>query len=521
MASAVEHNVPSPASSSRRIVSNALVLFVRMFFLTIINLYSVRIVLKGLGETDYGIYSTVVSVITSSAFISGVLALSVQRFLSFSIGKREDGRLQDIFSASMNISLTLALVVLVAFEVAGTWFVANYLTIPADRMTATLQAFQFALFAFIFSLLQIPYTAAIFAHEDMGRYALVSTVECLLKLVAAYLMQSTSSDHLVFYSALLLAVSVISFSSYFLIGRHCYQECRYHKVKTPNLYKELLSFSGWSFLGPAASMGMIQGNMILLNIFFGPLVNTAFGIALQINSAFNSLCNCIVIAMRPAMIKAYADNSTLYLTRLFNISNKLILYSLIAIGIPFMLEMDTVLELWLGDVSATTILFSRLIICYIMVLAMNSPITTIIQAIGRVKEYHLHVESITLLCIPVTLLLFLFHFPAWSVFGSMVCVCAVAHVVRLVCLRRYYKGFSIRQYVVSLCLPAIIIGLLIITALLFLHFSLEQYMMLCLFTVFAVSPVLVFTFVYVVGLNHDERKLIRQFIASKFVRWNR
>ena len=516
-----ENNVPLPSSSSKRIVSNALVLFVRMFFLTLINLYSVRIILKGLGDTDYGLYSTVTGVITSSAFVSSVLALSVQRFLSYAIGTRDNQKLLDIFSASMNITLALTAIVLIVFEVGGTWFVANELTIPAERMTATLQAYQFTLFAFIFSLLQIPYTAAIFAHEDMGIYALVSTVECILKLAAAYLMMNTTPDHLAFYSFLLLIVSIITFATYLLIGRYRYCECRYHKVKTAGLHKELLSFSGWSFLGPLANMGMIQGNIILLNIFFGPLINTAFGIALQINNAFNTLCNCIVIAMRPAMIKSYADNSFKYLTRLFNISNKLLLYSLIAIGLPFLLEMDTVLEIWLGKVSETTLLFSRLIICYIVVLGMNAPITTIIQATGRVKEYHLRVESFTLLCVPITLIFFLLHLPAWTVFGSMVGICVIAHVIRLICLRQYYKGFSIREYLMSLCLPAFVICLLAVTASLLLHFCLEQNTTLRLLMVFTISPALVVMFVYLGGISHDERIIIRQFITTKLNLWHR
>ena len=522
MASAVENNVPSPTSSSKRIVSNAMVLFFRMFFLTLINLYAVRIVLKGLGEVDYGIYSAVVGFITTSTFVSSVLALSIQRFYSFSIGKGEHDKLRDIFSTSTNIAVALTVVVLLVFEVGGTWIVANHLTIPTGRMAATLQTYQFALFTFVFSLLQIPYTAAIFAHEDMGIYAIISSVECILKLGAAYLMSGSSLDHLPFYSSLLLFVAIAVMCSYVMIGRSRYQECRYNKVRTAGLHKELLSFSSWTFLGTAANVGMMQGNTILLNLFFGPLMNYAFGIALQIYNAFTSLCNCIVLALRPAMIKSYADKNYTFLSKLFYIGNKLLFYTLITIGIPFMLEMDTILSLWLGQVSEATVLFSRLIIIYIICIAMNLPITTIVQATGKLRAYHLPVESVTLLCVPLTLFLFLLRCPAWSVFMSMVGVCLLAHVVRLYCLRRCYGLFSIRQYIVTFCLPAIVITLLAILTMLFLHTYFGHYTLIRLFIVFIASPALLFVLVLLIGISGEERVFIRQYVKyKKSTIWNR
>lgn len=516
MGNAADRSTSLKTTNSKRIVSNAMVLFVRMFILTIISLYAVRIVLAGLGETDYGIYNTVVGVITTSTFISSVLALSVQRFYSYSIGEGNIEKLKDIFPASMNIAMLLALTVLVIFEIVGVWLVGNQLTIPEERMSATMQAFQYALFSFVFSLLQIPFSAAIFAHEDMGIYALVSMVECFLKLGAAFLMsQSTSFDHLSYYAALLMLVSIAVMCSYMTISRKRYAECRYQKVRTNGLHKSLLSFSTWAFLGPLANVGIIQGNMILLNIFFGPLINASFGIALQINNAINSLSNCIIIAIRPALIKSYADNNIAYVTRLFYIANKLLYYGLIAIGIPLFFEMDTILHLWLNQVSETTVLFSRLIIIYMICMAMNAPITTIVQATGKVKEYHLPVESITLLCIPTTLVLFMLRYPAWSVFCSMTGICIIAHIVRLFCLRNCYASFSIRQYVISLCAPAIIITLLTSISVYALHSYILSHAPLRLASVVLGSIGLIICLTYSIGMNTYERLSIHQFITSK------
>ena len=516
MEKAYPHSATTQQSSSRHIASNALVLFVRMLILTLIGLYSVRIVLRGLGEVDYGIFNTVVGVITTSSLISSVLALSVQRFFSFYLGKQETGILRDIFSASTNISIVMVLAVFVIFEAVGLWFVSNHLTIPPERLSASLQAFQFALLSFTMSLIQIPYTAAIFAHEDMGIYAAISTVECLLKLGAAFLMSRSSSDHLAFYSFLLLLVSIAVLCCYVTMARKRYPECRYQKVKTRRLHHDLLYFSSWTFLGTAANVGIIQGNTILLNIFFGPVTNAAFAIALQINNAFSSLYNCIILALRPPMIKSYADNNYRYLDRLFYIGNKMLFFILISIGIPLIFEAETILKFWLDEqVSSSTILFSRLIIIYIICMALNLPITTIVQATGKLKDYHLPVEGITLMCFPVTLLLFLAGCPSWGVFVSIIGITLVAHVVRLFCLRRCYVSFSIRYYVKSFCLPAIFIGLLALTLAFFIHLVLSTQSLLRIGAITTAIPLFVIVLVYAMGISKEERDIIRQLILSR------
>ena len=517
MGMTVKNDTTPTNIGSKRIVSNAIVLFVRILVLTLISLYSVRIIINGLGEIDYGIYNTVIGIITTCTFISSVLALSVQRFYSFSLGKNQSDMISDVFSASTNISLIMAIVVLVIFETAGCWVIYNFLTIPDFRMAATLQAFQFALFAFILSLLQIPYTAAIFAHEDMRIYAIISTFECFSKLGAAYLMSMSSYDHLVFYSALLMAVSLLIMLCYVYIGKTRYSECKYQKVRTKGLYRRLLSFSSWTFLGTTANVGLIQGNTILLNIFFGPIMNAAFGIALQINNAFTSLNNCIVLALRPAMIKSYADNNYPYLNKLFYIGNKMLLYILIAIGIPFIVEMDVILHLWLGDqVSDTTILFARLMIIYTICMAMNLPITIVVQATGKLKQYHLPVETVTLMCVPLTALFFSLHLPAWSVFSSMIGICVISHIVRLFCLRHCYRFFSIRQYVSALCIPAIPIILIAFLFALIVHSHLRvQSITACFLTIVIATPLIIILLAYSMGISREERTIIRQFIKSK------
>lgn len=479
----------------------------RMFVLTIINLYTIRLILQGLGEEDYGIFNTIAGVVTATSVFSGVLALSIQRYYSFSIGKQDNQKLQEIFSASLCILIVLSIIIIFVLETLGLWFVNTQLVIPTNRIGAALWIYQFSIGILFCSIIQIPYTAAIFSHEHMGIYALISTIECILKLFIAFCIAFTSTDRLIFYVAGLLVVAVITMVLYATYGMHKYRECHYKRTNNKDLYKELLSFSGWTLFGSIAGTCMIQGNTILLNIYFGPIIVAAFSIALQINNAFNSLCNSMVLAFRPPMIKAYAENNYDYLNRLFSACNKFIFFILIAIAIPIIANMEVILSLWLGNATPNTVLFSRLIIVYIVLLAMHSPITIIMQASGHIKEYHLPVESITLLCLPLTWLIFRFGLPAHGVFFVMVLICLLAHLVRLVCLRHFYDHFSIRNYISSFIIPAIIIQLISSLTLYLILPSVENTYNSILISFLGI-PSIVFILTYLMGINAEERAII-------------
>lgn len=506
---------------SQRIATNSIVLFARMFFITIINLYSVRLVLEGLGAEDYGIFNAVAGVVMMSSFVSGVMELSVQRFYSVAMGRNDEKSLNEIFSISTKILFLLAAVLLLVFETVGIWFLETKLNIPESRMFATRFCFQFSLFAFLFSIMQIPFSSAIFAHENMGDYALISSIDCVLKVIIAYMLGVVVYDGLIFYSGGLLLVSFIVFSMYSVYCTRNYKECKYRRVKNASLARKLMSFSGWTLFGSVSKVCMIQGNTILLNIYFGPIVNVAFAISQQINNAFNALCNSMVLAMRPAMIKSYAEGSYGYLNMLFSVSNKFIYYVLLIVALPMISEMNTILHLWLGDsVTPQIVLFSRLVILYVVCLAMNNPITTIIQASGHIKYYHLSVESITLLCLPVSWLFFKLGFPAEYVFVSMIGVCVLTHFVRLVCLRHYYPEFSILNYFCSLCIPAMLITVAGCMFTYFLHGIAGGYILSAVLA-FILEPLVVGMLVYAFGLNRKEREAVSKMlkkISKKFVR---
>ena len=499
---------------SKRIASNTLALFARMLIITFVNLYTVRWVLSGLGTEDYGIFNAVAGVVTASTCVSSVLALSTQRFYSFAMGKGEQERLKEIFSVSLNIVMMIAFVLLVLFELAGPWLVSTQLTIPQERLEAAQWILQFSLFSFIFTLLQIPFIGAVFANENMGYYALISTIDCIVKLLIAYSIGMTGGDNLVYYGAALMLEAFMVMLLYVIIARRKYPECKYTIVKKKILYKELFSFSGWSFYGALAGVGMTQGSTIILNVFFGPIINAAFGIANQIYNAINTLTNSVVIAFRPAMIKAYSSNEKGYLEQLFFASSKAILYLLSMVLLPFIFEAETLLTLWLGECTPTMVLFAQLYAVYTICLALHNPITTIIQATGHIRKYSMYVESMTILCLPVSWLLFKLGMPPYFVFVTMIGLCILAHIIRLLMLQASISDLTVSKYLARLVLPGILI-ISITTLIVYCVEGLHTNWILQLLLSFAISAVSISILLYVIGISKKERSLIKELVNRK------
>lgn len=513
MSNTIYNNEVTP-SRNKRIAGNTAILFLRIFVLTMVNLYAVRILLERLGADDYGIFNAVAGVVTATAFINGALDITIQRFYSIALGKGDMKQMKDVFSASINIITGISVILFLVFEILGLWFINSHMTIPANRLYAANVSFHFAIVSFIITIAQIPFSAAILAHEDIKAYTILSTLDCFLRFASAFFIGYLLIDNLIFYNIGLMATAVIVFSGYIFYIRHNYAECRYNRVKDRKLTWQILSFSGWTMLGPVARVGMVQGNTILLNIFFGPVANVAFAIAMQINNAFGTLANCIILALRPPMIKAYAENNVQYLNNLFSASNKILFYLLLIVSVPFIMEMEAILKLWLNNaVTPQIVIFSQLIIVFVIVMAMNNPITIIIYAVGKIKEYHILVESITLLCLPLTWFMFKRGYQAHYVIYVMIGILGVAHIIRIICLKHIYKAFSVKQYILLLCIPATLTSIICFAAASRIHTTCENpFLRMVLETActLTISAILIYT----VGTTNKERELCNKFLKS-------
>lgn len=503
------------AVGSGRIAVNTALLYLRMMVVMAINLYAVRVVLAALGAVDYGIYDVVAGLVLLLSSASNVLATATQRFYAIALGEGLAGRFTAVFSTSVALYGLLSLAVLLLGETVGLWFVNAVLVIPAERLAAANVVYQFSLFTFIFGIVHIPFSSAIISHEDLGLYAAVSVAESVAKLGAALLLSRLPADALPTYAAALMVVALLVALAFGVLARARYAECRIQRPLEKGLFGQILAFSGWLSFGSLAGVGLVQVISILVNLFFGPAVSAARAISLQLSNAISIFTGSLITAARPAMIRAYTEGAFEYLNGVFNVSNKFILYGLTVICAPLLFEMETVLGLWLGTPGEMTVLFSRLILVYAVIMALNNPISVIIHATGHVKEYHVLVETFTLLCVPATYLLYASGYPASAAYVAMILAAVAAHAARLWCLRRYYLGFELSSYLRDFLLPAALVLALVSAVLYGLHLQVQGPMLRLALQLLA-STLLTLGLAYAIGMTRAERDVLKRLVAARF-----
>jgi len=276
------------SQNNKKIAKNTILLYFRMMLIMVVSLYTSRIVLDVLGVVDYGIYNIVGGIVIMFSFLNNAMSLSTQRFLSFEIGKNDLKQLNKVFKMSLNIHFVVALIILLLAETIGFWFLNTHLTIPTNRIEEANWVFQFSILTFLISIITVPYNASIIAHEKMGFYAYISILEISLKLAVVFVLSSLDFDKLKMYAILIFIVSSLIRTSYVIYCKVNFLETKYNFFWDKALFKKLINFNGWSLVGNLSSIVYDQGINILLNIFFGPVVNAARGITMQVNVAIYS-----------------------------------------------------------------------------------------------------------------------------------------------------------------------------------------------------------------------------------------
>lgn len=510
-------------SSGKRIARNTTFLYLRMLFVMLVNIFSVRYVLKGLGVVDYGIFNVVAGLVTMFSSLSSIISSATLRFHSYAIGEGKEEKVSDVFTASVNIYALLAVIILIAGEIIGVWFINAKADIPIDRLITANWVFQSTMISFVIGLMTSPFSSLIFAYERMHVFSVVSVCDCVLKFFLAYSLLYLSGDHLLWYGIGLLFIQSLSFFAYLITSRHGGGEYYYKKKTEKQLYRQMLSFSGWTLFSSSASIGISQLVTMVTNVFFGPVVNAARAISFQVISAMNSFTGNIIVALRPPMIKQYAEGDYEKVKHYFNFSNKAVFYSLLLILLPLFFEMETVLRLWLEVDDSQTVLFCRLILVYALILSLNNPISIIIQATGNIKAYSTYVEIPTLLCFPATWGLYALGMPAESAFYVMIVAIVASHIIRLLCLKNVFPVISYKDYFVHFLLPAIVILCIVSLCLFFIQQKIIEGLPRLL-AILITNSLLLFVSCFVIGLSQTERNALISLIMEvmtklKIFRW--
>jgi O-antigen/teichoic acid export membrane protein len=376
-----------------------------------VRLYTSRIILNTLGVEDYGIYNVVGGIVIMLSFLNTAMSSGTTRFLSYELGKADFKKMARVFSMSLNIHAMIAVVIFILAETLGLWFLNTHLNIPPERMNAANWAYQFSILTFIISVLSIPYHALIIAHERMNVYAYVSIVEVSLQLFIVFMLQWFGVDKLKLYAVLVFVVSIVIRGIYGLYSNKNFKESKYRFIWDKPLFRTLMSFAGWNLWGNAAGVLSGQGVNMLLNIFFGPAVNAARGIAYAVKAAVHNFVASFQQAMKPQIIKSYATNDLKYMHQLICQGAKYSFFLLFFLSLPILIETRIILQLWLKIVPEYTIIFTQLVIVNVLIDCFSGTLQTAAQASGRIKFYQMVIGGLLLLILPFSWMFLKFGYP--------------------------------------------------------------------------------------------------------------
>lgn len=430
---------------TKKIAKNTVFLYIRSIVVMVIGIYTSRVVLQTLGVDDYGIYQVIGGFVAMFSILSASLVNASQRFISFEMGK-DNPQMSRLFCGTVSIHLILALGVFVLFETFGIWFLNTQLNISSERMTAANWVFQCSVLTFCINLISVPYNASIIAHEKMNVFAYISIFEAVAKLGIVYLLNVIGFDKLIVYAILMLMIAV---SLRLIYGMYCkrhFEECKFHFIIDKPLFKEMLGFTGWNFIGSTAGILTTQGINILINIFFGVALNAARGLAEQVNHAINTFVTNFMTAMNPQITKSYAASDFEYMNKLMARGAKYatLLYWFIALTI--FVEAETILEIWLVEVPPYASVFLRLTIIYSIFQALSNTLYIGMLATGDIKKYQIVMGSIYIGSFVLCYVLFKFGLgPEFGYISTIVAV-FIALFVRLKLLKDLIPAFSPNGY---------------------------------------------------------------------------
>ena len=507
------------SSSNRRIAKNTLFLSIRMVIVLAISLYTTRVVLQVLGVVDYGVYNVVCGFVAMFSFLNTSMSNGIQRFYNYEFGRDGEDGANRVYCTAILIQLLLTILVVILTEVFGLWYLHNKMVIPDDRIVAAEWVFQFSILSFVFVIMQAPYTAAVMAHERMDFYAVVNVLDSILKLGIVFMLPFLGIDKLVLYGILMACISAINFALYFIYTKCSFPEIHFHSYYNRQMFRSMLSFSGWNLFGSFSGVMKEQGINLVINYFFGPVVNAARGIASQINGGIQSFVVNITMPVRPQVVQSYARGD---LNRAMNLTysiSKLSCCFLLLLAVPASLEIDYILHLWLGgNIPEHAGTFAIIILTTSIINNLNAATSGIVHATGVMKDYQLWGSLISMSSVPIAyLILAKLKIPELALVSVFLCS-AISHFVCLIVVRRLV-GISLMKYLKEVIWPIfIVLSISVLITAPFHFFFKSGFLRLIIVTIVGGATVLLTQ--YYLAFNNNERQLFTQMLNSLLIKLN-
>lgn len=505
------------ASENRRVAKNTLILYARMVFTMLIGMWTSRLVLNALGFTDQGLYNVVGGVIGFSSLITASISGSITRFITYETGKGNLDKVNRAVQNGISVQWILAVIVLIAGETIGLWFVNTHLVIPNNRILAVNWVYQFALLNITLSLLTSAPNALIIANERMNVYAGIAIVNSIVALLIAIAIANSSVDRLVLYSFLqfLNALGVRIFYYFYIKSKFSYLSLKFGFDK--EIFLPIFSFAGWNGIGTTAAILRSSGTSVLLNIFGGPIANTINGIANSVNNLATIFVNDFTTAYTPQITKRYAAGEYQSLITFLHQCSKFS-YSLIAImSVPVMFNIKPLLTLWLKNIPDGVTPFAILIIVFSMIESLCRPLINAKNATGNIRNYQIIVGGILLLTLPITYVFLKIGLPIYYSYVSIVITSITAFVARMIMLKGSIPYWSSRKFILATVIPCFAATLLSLIIPATMHYLMEHTAISSIIQC-AIGAIWTGCCLFIVAFNNHEKKamigIIKRFLEK-------
>lgn len=494
------------ATNSKRIAKNTIFLYIRMLLIMVVSLYTSRVILQTLGVEDFGINNLVGGLASSFVFFSSSLSNATQRFLNVELGKNNIQGVTRVFSLSLIIYFVIAVVVVIVAEFVGIWLINHKLVIPVERLNAANWVFHTMVLGLGITLISSVFDSVLIARENMKIYAYISIMEVFMKLFIVYILRWLEFDKLILCAVLFFLLNLLVKSLLVLYCFRKYPECKFRFAWDIGLFGNMFRFIGWNGLGTVVWMINEQGISILMNLFFGPIVNAARGVSSQVSAAVNNFSNNFYTAVRPQIVKSYAGKDYYFFTKLINLSSKYSFFLIWLICLPIIMRSEAILQLWLTEVPDYASEFVQWILLFNCVNVLTNPFWSGVQAIGKLKKYIIVGSLLFLSAFPISYIFLKFNFSPVIVF-KILTVVRIVYLFVTIGIFRQLIDFSVRTYLLQVIYPIVMVFLLsggcasLISS--YVNFDLLGILLMTLLCI-----VITIICIYVVGITKSERNIV-------------
>ena len=496
---------------------NATSQYLRTGICMVLSLYSTRIILEALGKSDFGLYSLIGSVVMMLGFVTSSLSTSTQRFLSFSWGKNDINTTRSIFSNAMGLHAIIGMLLMVVLLLLERPLVHSYLNIDPARIETADFVYYMVILILVMTIITAPVKALFIARENIVYSSIIDIIDGTIKLAGAIGLSWIAFDKLKAYAMLMAGISIFAFLAYFVYAKRKYEECHIPRIRELSVasLKNLMGFTAWNIYSVGSTVVRTQGLAVRINRFFGTLINSSYGIALQVSNTVNAVAASVVNAMNPQLMKAEGRGDRKEMLLFTTLESKYSFLLLSTLFIPIVVELPSILSLWLKSYPENTLEFCTLVILTVVIDQSTIGLTSANQAIGKIRNYSLLISTIRLLTLPAAWLSLYLGGPPLSVMVVYMFFATLCGLVRIPFIH-YTAGLDIYQYCKEVYLRTLIPVAGNLTVAFLVSRAVDGTWSFLLTEVVAVSFTIIL--IYIFSLSSAERMWIRHHLPIKILR---